>query len=69
MAAACLQPLRSLFVADGAKLNDEVRGVFDRMLATEEQIAEAEAARGMLPLFDKKPDDMTDAEGSDAPRC
>jgi len=47
---------------DGAKLNDEVRGVFDRMLATEEQIQEAEAARGMLPLFDKKPDNMTDAE-------
>ena len=47
---------------DGAALNDDVRGVFDRMLATEEQIQIAEEARGMLPIFDKKTDDMTDAE-------
>lgn len=32
-------------------LTDEVRGVFDRMLATEQQINEAEAIRGMAPLF------------------
>ena len=33
-------------------LTDEVRGVMDRMLASEQQIAEAEAARRMGPLFE-----------------
>ncbi len=51
-----LNVYRSLhdFVAlhpEGGKINDEVRGVFDRMLATSEQIKNAEAARGMEPLF------------------
>jgi len=36
---------------DAGQLNDEVRAVFDRMLATEEEIKLAEQARGMLPLF------------------
>lgn len=34
------------------KLNDETRKVFDRMLATDEQIRQAEEAAGMLPDFD-----------------
>ena len=34
------------------KLNDEVRQVFDRLVATDEQIAQAEEAAGMLPDFD-----------------
>jgi hypothetical protein len=34
-----------------AKLTDEVRGVFDRMLATDEAIAAAKAARAATPLF------------------
>ncbi|CAK0775920.1 conserved hypothetical protein [Gammaproteobacteria bacterium] len=33
------------------ELSDEVRGVFDRMLATNEQIALAEKGRSMMPLF------------------
>lgn len=33
------------------KLSDEVRGVFNRMLATDAQIAVAEAARSYRPLF------------------
>ena len=33
------------------KLNDEMRAVFDRMLASQEAIAEAEALRGYAPLF------------------
>ena len=33
------------------ELSDEVRGVFDRMLATTEQIKAAESARAMGPLF------------------
>jgi len=33
-------------------LSDDVRGVFDRMLATGEQIALAEQGRSMLPLFE-----------------
>lgn len=32
-------------------LSDEVRGVFDRMLATNDQILDAEAARAYAPLF------------------
>lgn len=34
------------------ELNDEVRAVFDRMLAIDEQIATAEAARNYRPLFE-----------------
>lgn len=34
------------------KLSDEVRQVFDRMLATDEQIAQAEQSAGLLPDFD-----------------
>lgn len=34
------------------ELTDEVRGVFDRMLATDEEIALAERARNMMPLFE-----------------
>jgi hypothetical protein len=33
-----------------APLTDEVRGVFDRLLASDQMIREAEAARGYLPL-------------------
>jgi len=36
---------------DAGELSDEVRAVFDRMLATEEEIKLAEQARSMLPLF------------------
>lgn len=34
------------------QLTDEVRSVFDRMLATNEEIQTAERARSMMPLFD-----------------
>ncbi len=34
------------------ELTPEVRGVLDRMLATNEQITTAEQARGMMPLFE-----------------
>lgn len=36
---------------EAGKLNDEVRGVFDRMLASNEQIQLAEQGRSMMPLF------------------
>lgn len=36
---------------EAGKLDDTVRGVFDRMLATAEQIKLAEQGRSMLPLF------------------
>lgn len=36
---------------EAGKLNDEVRSVFDRMLATNEQIQLAEQGRSMMPLF------------------
>lgn len=41
---------RSL-VALNVEINDDVRGVFDRMLASSEQIKEAEAARNFEPMF------------------
>ncbi|CAB4124912.1 NAT_SF domain containing protein [uncultured Caudovirales phage] len=42
----------SKFMADhNSQLTDEVRGVYDRMLATENQITEAESARNYAPLF------------------
>lgn len=44
------------------ELTPEVRGVFDRMLASEEAIRQAEAARVFEPLFKDKPDSMTDAD-------
>lgn len=41
------------------ELTPEVRGVFDRMLASEEAITQTEAARNMQPLFHEKPETMT----------
>jgi hypothetical protein len=43
-------------------LNDEVRGVFDRMLASTQAIQEAEAVRGYGGLFATKPEFMSDDE-------
>lgn len=42
------------------ELTDEVRGVFDRLLATQDEIAQAQASRGFLPIFETKPEGMTD---------
>lgn len=36
---------------DAGKINDDVRAVFDRMLATDDEIAFAQRARSMVPLF------------------
>lgn len=45
------------------ELDDEVRGVMDRLLATNEEILAAEAARGYAPLFKSAEDaGMTPAE-------
>lgn len=41
---------------EAGQLNDEVRAVFDRMLATNEQIEVAQTARSMMPLI-KTPED------------
>jgi hypothetical protein len=43
--------LSAVMSARGKTLTPEVRGVYDRMLATEHQIEEAEAARKFQPLF------------------
>lgn len=42
------------------ELTDEVRSVFDRMLATTDQIQEAESVRGYGDLFRNKPEFMSD---------
>lgn len=43
------------------QLSDDVRGVMDRMLASQEAIEQSQAARGMLPVFETKPEGMNDA--------
>lgn len=44
-------------------MNDQIRGVMDRLLATENEIASARRAEGLNPLFpDAKSAGMTDAE-------
>lgn len=50
------------------ELDDEVRGVFNRLLATSEEIAAAEDARSFLPIFQSKPEGMTDDEWVDYQR-
>ena len=44
------------------ELSPEIRQVFDRLLASEDQIKHAEAVRGYSLLFSGKPEGMTDAE-------
>lgn len=44
------------------QLSDEVRGVLDRMIASEDMLAEATSAESLMPLFDEKPSDMTDEQ-------
>lgn len=39
----------------------EVRAIFDRMLASEEAIAHAESVRGLMSLFQERPEGMSDA--------
>jgi len=51
-----------------APLTDEVKGVFDRMLASEEQIAEEQADLEMQALFREKPEGMSDADWEDYQR-
>jgi hypothetical protein len=46
----------------GANLTDDVRGVFDRLLATDDEIANAEAEAKATPLFAEKPEGMSDSE-------
>jgi len=51
---------------DAGKINNEVRMVFDRMIATEEEIALAEKARSMMPLVGTAEDlGMTEQEFAD----
>lgn len=44
--------LKEIFTGAEQRLSPEIRQVFDRMLATDEQIAAAEEAAGMMPDFD-----------------
>ncbi len=48
---------------EAGKLNDDVRAIFDRMLATDEEIKLAEQGRSMMPLFENAKDaGFTEAE-------
>ena len=44
------------------ELTDEVRGVFDRLLASQDEIDRAQRLRMFDPVFTAKPDSMTDME-------
>lgn len=44
------------------QLSPEVRRVLDRMIASEDLLDQATAAESLKPLFDEKPDDMTDEQ-------
>lgn len=43
--------LRQFMATYNTQLSDEVRGVFDRMIATQEQIEELQSARGFTPVY------------------
>lgn len=44
-------------------INAEIRGIFDRMLATDEEIADAQKAQGLEPIFrDRESSGMTSSE-------
>ncbi|CAB4198774.1 hypothetical protein UFOVP1324_1, partial [uncultured Caudovirales phage] len=44
------------------EISPEVRGVFDRLLASEQEINRAETARAFAPAFDTRPEGITDQE-------
>ena len=50
-------------IGDGEKVNPEVAAVFDRMLASQDQIEQAEKIRGYEPI--PKPEGMSDADFAD----
>lgn len=58
-----LNPLyRRKFNRDLPFLSDEVRGVFDRMLASEDAIAEMQAQHAARPMFEEQPEGMSDLD-------
>ncbi len=46
----------------GAEISPELRGVFDRMIASEDAIRDAEEIRGYAKLFETKPDDVSEED-------
>lgn len=48
-----------------APLNDEIRGVFDRMMASDETIRAVESEVGLFPVLREKPEGMTDQQWQD----
>lgn len=58
---------RSLTALD-VTLTDEVRSVFDRMLAAADDIRDAEDARAFAPLFETKPEGMSEDQWAEYQR-
>lgn len=52
--AAWMKNVYRDLLALNVELSDEVRGVFDRMLATTDEIGKAEQTRALLPLFESQ---------------
>lgn len=60
--SAWLKNVYKTLTALDVTLTDDVRSVFDRMVASAEEIQAAEQARNFAPLFDTKPEGLTTDE-------
>lgn len=49
------------FYEDLPEISPELKRVFDRMVASQDMLKQAEAAESLRPLFDTKPEDMDEA--------
>lgn len=59
------QSLQQFMRSHNTQLNDEVRAVFDRMLATREQIEQKQEEMAYTAMFTERPANMTDEEYAD----
>lgn len=66
--SAWLKNVYRTLTALDVELTDDVRAVMDRMLASEQEIAEAEQARSFTPLFASRPEGMTEDEWAELQR-
>lgn len=66
--SAWLKNVYRTLTALDVELTDDVRAVMDRMLASEQEIVEAEQARSFAPLFTSRPEGMTEDEWAELQR-
>lgn len=56
------QRYRGQFGEDLPEISEEVRRVLDRMIAGEDAVSQVEEVQSLMPLFETKPEGMTEAE-------